>query len=77
MCIPDGAQSFVSKAIAKGPISVHHREDGAARVTGPTATCVNIALNHLAADCDFVISGPNVGHNAGRCWSLSAPASSM
>ena len=66
VCIPDGAQSFVSKAIAKGPIDVRHTEDGAVRVAGPTATCVNIALNHLATDCDFVISGPNVGHNAGR-----------
>lgn len=66
VCIPDGPQSFVSKAIGKGPISIRHLEDGAAHVAGSPATCVNIALNHLAADCDFVISGPNVGHNAGR-----------
>ncbi len=66
VCIPDGPQSFVSKAIGKGPIGVRHMEDGAAHVAGPPATCVNIALNHLAADCDFVVSGPNVGHNAGR-----------
>ena len=66
VCIPDGPQSFVSKAIAKGPISVCHKGDGSAHVAGPPATCVNIALNHLAPQCDFVISGPNVGHNLGR-----------
>lgn len=37
-------------------------------------TCVNIALHaaSIAADCDFVISGPNVGHNAGRSNILSS-----
>ena len=35
-------------------------------VMGPPASCVNIALHHFADSCDFVVSGPNVGHNLGR-----------
>ena len=35
---------------------------------------MNIALHaaSIAADCDFVISGPNVGHNAGRSNLMSS-----
>ncbi len=42
-------------------------------VSGSPATCVNIGIYHLGEDCDFVISGPNVGHNAGRCVSYECP----
>ena len=35
-------------------------------------TCVNIAIHSLALDCDLVLSGPNVGHNAGRSSILSS-----
>lgn len=41
-------------------------EEGVVHVAGPPATCVNIALHNLGLeDVDLVISGPNVGHNAG------------
>lgn len=76
VCIPNGGQSFVSKAIAKGPISIQEIDSGTAHIAGPPATCVNIALNHLAPGCDFVVSGPNVGHNAGRQAPVS-PAISL
>lgn len=36
-------------------------------VDGSPATCVNLALYSLVPDVDLVISGPNVGHNVGRC----------
>ena len=98
--VPAQPESFVSKAIAKGPIEVEQVEADTFHVRGPPATCVNIgspdlgpgvhvgrpcsgshsvylwspglswgvfaALHHFAQDCDLVISGPNVGHNAGR-----------
>ncbi len=31
------------------------------------ASCVNLAVYDLVPDADLIISGPNVGHNAGRC----------
>lgn len=36
-------------------------------VDGSPATCVNLAVYSLVPDVDLVISGPNVGHNVGRC----------
>lgn len=42
-------------------------EDNRYHIDGSPATCVNIGLYQLAPDCDFVISGPNIGHNVGRC----------
>ncbi len=112
MCLPAAPESFVSKAIAKGPIQVLHLplsafrrsyrasvheictahcsngrweshaavalcaedrpfqvkqiQEGVVHMAGPPATCVNIALHNLGLeDVDLVISGPNVGHNAG------------
>ena len=41
--------------------------DGHFEIEGSPATCVNIALYNFAADCDFVVAGPNIGHNLGRC----------
>ena len=43
-------------------------------ISASPGTCVNIALHaaSIAADCDFVISGPNVGHNAGRSNLMSS-----
>ena len=35
-------------------------------VNGSPATCVNLAVYSLVPDVDFVITGPNVGHNVGR-----------
>ncbi|BDA43778.1 probable 5'-nucleotidase SurE [Coccomyxa sp. Obi] len=68
VCLPAAPESFVSKAIAKGPIQVTQVQEGEVHVAGPPATCVNIALHNLGLeDVDLIISGPNVGHNAG--WS--------
>lgn len=41
-------------------------------VDGSPATCVNLALYSLVPDVDLVISGPNVGHNVGRCGAMFA-----
>ena len=41
-------------------------------VSGPPATAVNLALHHLAPECDLVVSGPNIGHNVGRGSVLSS-----
>lgn len=35
-------------------------------VDGSPATCANLALHSLVPDVDFVVSGPNIGHNVGR-----------
>lgn len=35
-------------------------------LAGSPASCVNVALHHLVQDVDLVLSGPNIGHNAGR-----------
>ena len=64
--------SKAQAAAAPHAVSVRHVNERTAHVAGPPATCVNLALYHLAPDCDFVISGPNVGHNAGRGSLLSS-----
>ncbi|KAK9803155.1 hypothetical protein WJX72_005475 [[Myrmecia] bisecta] len=72
VCLPADAQSFVSKSIGKGPIQVTDVDAGTVHIGGPPATCVNIGLYHLAPECDFVVAGPNVGHNVGRGSVLSS-----
>jgi 5'/3'-nucleotidase SurE len=67
VCLPARPESFVAKSVGKGPLSVERLGERTWHVHGPPASAVNIALYHLAPSCDFVISGPNVGHNAGRC----------
>lgn len=42
-------------------------DDRTIHVDGSPATCVNLAVYSLIPDVDLVISGPNVGHNVGRC----------
>lgn len=42
-------------------------EEGHYEIEGSPASCVNIALYNFASDCDFVVAGPNLGHNLGRC----------
>ena len=59
-------------AAAPHAVRVTHLGPHAAHVAGPPATAVNLALYHLAPDCDLVISGPNIGHNAGRGSLLSS-----
>lgn len=56
----------MSKSIAKGPIRAHAHKANAMHVQAPPASCVNLALHHFAPECDLVVSGPNIGHNAGR-----------
>ena len=46
--------------------------DGNYEIEGSPATCVNISLYNFASECDFVVAGPNVGHNLGRC-ALAGP----
>jgi len=82
---PAEGQSFVSKAVATGNnhssssnngggggISLIKVDDETVYISGPPATAVNLALHHLATDCDFVVSGPNIGHNVGRGSVLSS-----
>ena len=66
VCLPARPESFVSKSVAKGPLTVESVSSDAWHVHGPPASAANIALYHLAPQCDFVVSGPNIGHNAGR-----------
>ena len=35
-------------------------------INATPATCANLAVHTLVPDVDFVVSGPNVGHNVGR-----------
>lgn len=73
---PADGQSFVAKAVGRAPVTVTKISESPAHtrvhVSGPPATAVNVVLHHLAADVDFVVSGPNVGHNAGRGAILSS-----
>ena len=55
-----------------GAISLTRVDEDTVHVCGPPATAVNLALHHLSPDCDFVVSGPNVGHNVGRGSVLSS-----
>lgn len=79
VCIPDSNWSYVSKSL-KPPESnfcvdlSHSRsaEEQEARVPVSPASCVNLGLYDLAQDADFVVSGPNVGHNLGRSSILSS-----
>lgn len=52
-------------------LQVTNVDDKTMHVDGPPATCANLALHSLVPDVDFVISGPNVGHNVGRYTALS------
>eukprot|EP01023_Acetabularia_acetabulum_P062524 TRINITY_DN7707_c0_g1_i4.p1 TRINITY_DN7707_c0_g1~~TRINITY_DN7707_c0_g1_i4.p1 ORF type:complete len:246 (+),score=27.76 TRINITY_DN7707_c0_g1_i4:80-817(+) len=72
VCIPDDQQSFISKAVVKGPFKVDKRGEGEYLVPAPPATCVNLGLYHFYQEANLVISGPNIGHNAGRCSVLSS-----
>ena len=67
VCLPAQPESFVSKSVTKGPLTVESVSSNTWHVHGPPASAANIALYHLAPQCDFVLSGPNIGHNAGRC----------
>lgn len=72
VCIPSGGQSFVSKSVTRVPFQVHRTGEADWHVDGSPATCANLAVYNLATDADFLISGPNIGHNAGRGSVLSS-----
>ena len=66
---PSGSSKNGGKS---GGVSLTRVDEETVHVLGPPATAVNLALHHLAPDCDFVVSGPNVGHNVGRGSVLSS-----
>lgn len=72
VCIPSGGQSFVSKAITRTPFQVHKKGNADWHVDGSPATCANLAVYDLVPDADLLLSGPNLGHNAGRGSVLSS-----
>ncbi|QDZ20207.1 survival 5'/3'-nucleotidase SurE [Chloropicon primus] len=73
VCLPDSNWSYVSKSLKppQSNFAVDLRKDEA-RVPISPASCVNLGLYELAKDVDFVVSGPNVGHNLGRSSILSS-----
>ena len=77
--IPSSNRSFVSKGVTTGPVEVLtgpqcglEARPGWRLADASPAACVNLALYHLRPDCDLVVSGPNVGHNAGVASMLSS-----
>ncbi len=46
---------------------VDRRAEADYHIDASPASCVNLAVYELVPDVDLVISGPNIGHNAGRC----------
>ena len=53
-------------------LQVTHIDSRTMHVDGSPATCSNLAIHSLVPDVDFVVSGPNVGHNVGRYVCLTA-----
>ena len=72
ICPPADGQSFTSKSLGRGPVTLDRIHAHRVHVSGTPATAVNLALHALAPTCDYVISGPNIGHNAGRGSILSS-----
>ena len=79
VCLPASQQSWKGKSQdpLRSPFSVTPTtlfEGGPDTWFADTTPCgvVNVALSHLCKDVDLVISGPNLGHNAGRVFMLSS-----
>lgn len=72
ICPPADGQSLTSKSLGRGPVTLDRIHAHRVHVSGTPATAVNLALHALAPSCDYVISGPNIGHNAGRGSILSS-----
>lgn len=53
---------------------MHRKAEDDYHIDASPASCVNLALYTLVQDADLIISGPNVGHNAGRygCFSSAS-----
>jgi len=74
---PAKEQSWIGKAMSRRG-SVQLEEEAsfpclAYKLTGTPSDCVNIALEHLCIDTpDAVVSGINIGHNAGLSFIASS-----
>mmetsp|Transcript_228 Transcript_228/g.454 ORF Transcript_228/g.454 Transcript_228/m.454 type:complete len:272 (+) Transcript_228:114-929(+) len=80
VCVPSHQHSWCAKSMTRyTPVKAVKLEPedqtvaGWWHVNGTPATCVNVALHHLIKEeVDLVVSGPNLGHNAGRASVLSS-----
>ena len=74
---PAREQSWIGKAMSRrGSVSLQTRNDfpcPAYSLDGTPSDCVNIALAHLCPETpDLVLSGINIGHNAGLSFIASS-----
>ena len=74
---PTREQSWIGKAMSRrGSVSLETRDDfpcPAYSLDGTPSDCVNIALAHLCSPTpDLVLSGINIGHNAGLSFIASS-----
>ncbi len=51
------ARSLSPDRVTDCVAQLHRRAEDFYEIEGSPATCVNIALHHLASDCDFVVAG--------------------
>merc|ERR1712025_529099 len=68
-CLPHAEWSYVGKSLTLRGFDARRVGPDEVVCEGSPASCVNAALYAPAlggAECDFVVSGPNIGHNAGR-----------
>ena len=74
-CLPHAEWSYVGKSLTLRGFDARRVGPDEVVCEGSPASCVNAALYAPAlggAECDFVVSGPNIGHNAGRAAVLSS-----
>ncbi len=74
---PSQEQSWIGKAMSRrGTVSMEERQNypcPAFSLEGTPSDCVNIALGHLCPERpDLVLSGINIGHNAGLSFVASS-----
>ena len=74
---PSSEQSWIGKAMSRrGTVELQTRSDfpcSAYSLSGTPSDCVNIALAHLCVSKpDLVLSGINIGHNAGLSFIASS-----
>ncbi|KAI8326335.1 sure-like protein [Martensiomyces pterosporus] len=85
VCIPSNQRSWIGKALLVNETVALEKykpptKDGSGDdvdecwylATGTPASCVNIALHHLFADIDLVISGPNLGSNVANTCAFAS-----
>ena len=73
-CLPHSEWSYVGKSLTLRGFAARRVGPDSVVCEGSPASCVNAALycDALAPECDLVVSGPNIGHNAGRAAVLSS-----